>query len=65
MTNQDRADNAGDMLALYSISRVPEGSIVDVLTDLMHYCHLEKLDFSIALQDAQWNFNEELKDESK
>jgi hypothetical protein len=65
ITNQDRADNAANMLALYGDIRNPEEPITDVLTDLMHYCHLEELDFSICLQNAQWNFNEELKEESK
>ncbi len=53
------------MLVLYGDIKNPEETITDVLTDLMHYCHLEKLDFNRALQNAQWNFNEEVKDESK
>jgi hypothetical protein len=65
-TNEDRANRARTALRYYSETFLAHSTLVigDLLADLMHLCAEEKFDFNKALQDAQWNFNEEVKDES-
>lgn len=66
-TNKDRADHAGDHVAVYTRGRGldPEvdlqSSIGDFLADLMHFCAEEKIDFDRALRQARRHFHEERK----
>lgn len=61
-TNDERADKALDALAHYADicnDRVDGTDVVDLLTDLMHLCDREEVDFDMALRDAQMNFEAE------
>ena len=40
-----------------------EEDVIDILTDLMHYCKRESIDFRVALEMAREHFREELLDE--
>ena len=35
------------------------GSVEDLLTDIIHYCNVEELDFRELLKQAEWYVNDE------
>ena len=39
-----------------------EMAVRDLLSDLMHYADINKIDFSHELQMAEWHYTEELKE---
>lgn len=62
MTNEDRSFRAGNALELYDVGIEGESALVDILTDLRHYCEEEKIDFARCNSIAQWNYNAERED---
>ena len=62
-TNEDRANRAASTLDYYT--QFAPLVVSDLLADLMHYCDQYAIDFYRELQDAQWNYREEVKEEGK
>ena len=46
-------------VALGESGESPEEDLTDLLTDLRHYCRQENVDFIRALDDSEYNFEEE------
>ena len=63
VTNEDRANKASVALEYYGTSSILGNTVSDLLADLMHLCDQEKIDFNLLLQNAQWNYREEVKEE--
>lgn len=42
-----------------NLTEAPEEALADLLTNLMHYCHREGIEFTDALLDAQGHFKAE------
>jgi hypothetical protein len=61
-TNEDRAARAAQILDAYDAFEAgdSETAIRDLLTDLMHHCRIEKIDFSIEYRSAQEAYNSEV-----
>ena len=65
-TNHDRYVKARRALNAYiETSGDDESDVTDLLADLMHFCDEQVIDFNRALQNAQWNYREEVKEEEK
>lgn len=64
--NEDRAALAKGILIEHfdeGCGEVQETQVIDILTDLMHMCKEEVIDFNIALRQAQEHFKEECREE--
>jgi hypothetical protein len=57
MDNADRAGRVFDTLAQYGEE---ETAVIDLLTDLMHHCHIAGTDFPNDLRIAEGHFQEEI-----
>ena len=68
-TNKERADRAYKTVFEYTLITPPEpeeydflcDGIVDLLTDLMHLCDREKLEFMSLLEDAERHHEVEIR----
>jgi hypothetical protein len=58
LTNQERADRCEKAIAAYSADDA-RTNLVDLLTDAMHWCHLNRDDFRDALATAEMHFHVE------
>lgn len=57
----ERAERAAQVLDLAELNGSdPESALVDVLADLMHYCHVTSRDFDESLRIARQHFEEEV-----
>lgn len=56
-TNEDRADTFADVLNYYPGDA--KEALIDLLTDAMHYCDLNRIPFDGALQAAREYFGHE------
>lgn len=61
LSNGDNANQAASMLALLPDAEhlAPQELVVDALTNLMHYCHREGIDFAEAVDSARTNWEAE------
>lgn len=55
--NKERAVRAENALAFYEDT--PALNVIDLLTDLQHFCYLNKIDFDAALQTSKGHYAEE------
>lgn len=69
-TNEDRANRARDAIAAYIMSAGDDPSsndeatwLQDLLCDLRHYAHQERIDFHRANANAQWAHSDECDEE--
>lgn len=58
LTNTDRADRALMALEGYD-NGSNEEDVIDLVTDLMHYCDLEDVDFETIIEMARFHFEAE------
>jgi NTP pyrophosphatase (non-canonical NTP hydrolase) len=60
--NRDRANRASDVLDYLASTYThdSEEALLDLLTDLMHYCNQSSQDFDVAISRARQRFEEEL-----
>lgn len=60
-TKQERAARINDVRDAYDVARgfEDEDFLTDLLTDLMHYCEIQGMDFGRALVAAEVSFEEE------
>jgi hypothetical protein len=63
--NDRRIENGARLMHTYSTttedSRDGVACLVDMLTDLRHWAHDEKVDFDLAIATSQMHFREEVK----
>ena len=65
--NKIRSDRASAALQAHKLALgesgiSPEEDIIDLLTDLRHYCHQKKINFAAALEMSEYIFGEEKED---
>lgn len=65
--NDERAEWAGDALKRFTAEHGEEAggtrqNLVDLLTDLAHYCDRHELDFALCLRMAKTNYSAETDD---
>jgi len=67
ITNESRALRGEHAVTAYKAHfRVGDGARVgDLLTDLMHWCYRNGIEFSMELSDAQFNYTEERAQEAQ
>ncbi len=69
-TNEDRAKRIDTVMQAYSLTLEgrdfdgDEGTITDILTDIMHFCQRGEINFDEHVQSARMNFEAELVEES-
>jgi len=60
MTNSDRSFRAGNALELYDVGLEEETAVVDLLSDIRHYCQEHEIDFENCNRLARWHYEKEV-----
>lgn len=60
MTNQERASRLDEILPMYPEDQ--HTNLIDLLTDAMHWCSCNDVEFDAVLRTARRHFEAEVKD---
>jgi hypothetical protein len=64
LNNDDRAERAKVALQIYLEEWDARTGVVDLLSDLMHYCNREDVDFEGCIEMSTVHFNAEFDEEN-